>query len=524
MIIERRDIIRIAAGGVCGTMLTPVPWRLLDDSAKWSQNWSWIPPVPRGERTTKESYCTLCPAGCAIRAACVANHPVRLDGALCASGVAGHTVAYHPRRILAVPKTVPVHGRIGILDMGPRRAMSTLLAQAADAFGGAYLRMPDRDEATLVALADLMGRPRGSLGLDLEHTRTLVSFGAPVLERWASPSRVLPRWRTGELRVVQIEAVESRTALAANQWITDEADALKRAKLEEPAVIVDAEGRPSIAAMNVDLGAIGREGGIVARAPLPWRRVESAAAAPHSIDTLFIDASRAHQLVEWPVVRQWLASDATIVVFAPHESGLTKKAHYVLPVAAPFELVEDVETPPYSAVASYQVSQPLHPAPVVKFTAIDHLNAMLQASGRVPPSVSAPEMIKQRQELMASYRPKVARLSVTTVNVPPSEVEAGGELLLVVARAPDRGSPLITKLYEESGLFAPEHLVRMHPETAARLGVGSKATLLIETQHGLTRRSVLPDPAIRPGFLEITETDVTELCAGRVTAAKARKG
>ena len=232
MIIQRRDLIRIAAGGVCGAILTPVPWRLLDDSAKWSQNWSWIPPVPRGERTTKDSYCTLCPAGCAVRATCVANRPVRLEGALCASGIAGHTVAYHPRRIRTGPKSVRVRGRVGILDLGPRRAMSTLLEQAAAAFGGAYLRMPDRDEPTLDALADLTGGPRGSLGLDLERTRTLVSFGAPVLERWAAPSRVLGRWRTGDLRVVQVDTVQSRTALAANQWITDEANAIKQALLK----------------------------------------------------------------------------------------------------------------------------------------------------------------------------------------------------------------------------------------------------------------------------------------------------
>ena len=115
--------------------------------------------------------------------------------------------------------------------------------------------------------------------------------------------------------------------------------------------------------MNMELGAMGRAGGVIARAPLPWPRVESAAGPPHSIDTLFIDASRAYQLVEWPLVRQSLAPGATIIVFASYETALTKKADYVLPVAAPFESVEDLETPPYSAAPSYQVSQPLHPGP-----------------------------------------------------------------------------------------------------------------------------------------------------------------
>ena len=63
----------------------------------------------------------------------------------------------------------------------------------------------------------------------------------------------------------------------------------------------------------------------------------------------------------------------------------------------------------------------------------------------------------------------------------------------------------------------------MHPDTAAQLGVVSGSTVLIETQHGSTRRSALPDPAVHPGFLEITENEVTELCAGRITAAKQGK-
>src|SRR3954466_6298586 len=90
MSVGRRELIQLGAGAGAGLLFTPVPWKLLDDTAKWSQNWSWIPKLPRGEVTAKQTRCGLCPGGCAVEARCVGGSPVYLkgrDAPLCTFGL-----------------------------------------------------------------------------------------------------------------------------------------------------------------------------------------------------------------------------------------------------------------------------------------------------------------------------------------------------------------------------------------------------------------------------------------------------
>ena len=63
----RRDLLVWSAGAAAGLVVTPVPWKLLDDVSIWSQNWPWIPQPARGPVEVKQSFCTLCPNGCGLR-------------------------------------------------------------------------------------------------------------------------------------------------------------------------------------------------------------------------------------------------------------------------------------------------------------------------------------------------------------------------------------------------------------------------------------------------------------------------
>ena len=108
--VTRRDVLRLAGGAAAGVALSPVPWKLTDDLAIWTQNWSWIPTPPKGEETTRLSVCSLCPAGCAVRARCIGGQPVSLHGVaadpvsggvLCALGITAHHLSYHPARVPA---------------------------------------------------------------------------------------------------------------------------------------------------------------------------------------------------------------------------------------------------------------------------------------------------------------------------------------------------------------------------------------------------------------------------------------
>ena len=103
MTTTRRTIVQLSAGVATGTLLSPMPWRLIKDSSLLSENWPGIPVPARGEIRTRVTNCALCPAGCPIKARCVGDQPVSLAGAGCAYGVGAHHLPYHPARLRQGP-------------------------------------------------------------------------------------------------------------------------------------------------------------------------------------------------------------------------------------------------------------------------------------------------------------------------------------------------------------------------------------------------------------------------------------
>ncbi len=263
MNITRRDLLKLAGGSALGLLFTPVPWKVLDDLAIWTQKGAWEP--PHGEHSTRFSVCTLCPAGCAVRARCVGAQPVSLagvtahpqsHGALCPMGLAGHHLAYHPLRaaqplrleskngnIQLVPLAIDEaaagianvlaemaaahHGYVAVLDERPGRTISRLYQHFLAQFPrAAYLTSPGREDATLAALQELFETPCGPLGVDVENTATLLSFGAPICDGWDTPGRIshlrrpqLQQSNGARLQIIQIETRQSRTALQSSSWL-----------------------------------------------------------------------------------------------------------------------------------------------------------------------------------------------------------------------------------------------------------------------------------------------------------------
>lgn len=261
--ITRRDLLKLAGGSALGLLFTPAPWKALDDLSIWTQNGPWAPKPLRGDLTTKFSVCALCPAGCALRARCVGNQPVSLfgvaahplsHGMLCPLGFTGHHLAYHPLRavqplqimysngtIKSVPisrdaaiaeiaqaiKSTAAHENVAVLDARPRRTISMLYRQfLAGLPNGVYLHEPARECATLETLQALLEKPYGPLGVDLENAGTLLSFGAPILDGWGTPGRIMHLRRNQSqldanqrLQIIQIETRQSRTASFADQWL-----------------------------------------------------------------------------------------------------------------------------------------------------------------------------------------------------------------------------------------------------------------------------------------------------------------
>jgi anaerobic selenocysteine-containing dehydrogenase len=358
MPVTRRDVLWGLGGGLAGAALTPVPWKLLDDTSIWTQRRHALPVPPRGPVTFRASACTLCPAGCALQVRCVGPRPVAvrgevrhpLGGGACAIGLTLHHLAYHPLRLTgpavrasgrrepvaldaavarvaqAVESARAASQQVMVLDRRPGRVVSSAWRGLLAALPrGLYATLPGEGE-TLAVLQEGLAKPQ-ALGLDLEGTCTLVSFGAPVLEGWGRPGRMLAV-RKG-LRVVQIDAWRSPSAALADEWVAiapggegplalalahvvareagagvsedvrrslagvsprelaprtglepETIEALARALVRQSPIVAIGGGDPgagplpkdaerAIALLNVALGSVGREGGFVPRRPLP---------------------------------------------------------------------------------------------------------------------------------------------------------------------------------------------------------------------------------------------------------------
>jgi len=267
MEFSRRNFIKFVAGGVGGTLLSPLPWKFIDDIAIWTQNWSWVPVPERGKFSYINTVCMLCPGACGIQIRKVGSRAVKIEGrsdypvnqgAVCPLGMAGLQVLYNEGiRWKAPMKRVGPRGsqewkeiswdeaidtlatRIkGLRDKGnpeklaavdgnqSRSTMALLIKRLLSSIGSPnYLRMP-REEDTHAMVNFLMQGINGPLAFDLENADFILSFGCGLLDGWGSPGRMLSVWRhwvTNEQQhkthIVQVEPRASNTASKADMWL-----------------------------------------------------------------------------------------------------------------------------------------------------------------------------------------------------------------------------------------------------------------------------------------------------------------
>ncbi len=238
------------AGAAAGLMVTPVPWKILDDTSKWSQNWPWIPQAARVPVEVKQSACTLCPNGCGVRVRTAAGSPVGVAGlathpisrgALCPLAFGAHQLNWHPQRLRSVRHRGTAsswneaqaafararsEGGIVVIDGYPGRAASSVLQTFAEKQGGSYRVVRGAEARALQPYEKWTSAPTASLGYDLENAATILSFGAPLLDGWGMPGRFTRLWAERaagmtdpQLRLIQVDASLTRTASRAWQWI-----------------------------------------------------------------------------------------------------------------------------------------------------------------------------------------------------------------------------------------------------------------------------------------------------------------
>ena len=265
MKLDRRAFVKLIAGGVGGTLLSPLPWKMADDTAIWSQNWFWRPSPERGGATTLNTVCQLCSGGCGVRVRLInENRAVNIDGnptnpvsqgGICPLGAAGLQYLYGPSRIetplqqtgkrgdLATMKAISWDEALEILanklrDMrqkarglvcvsGKREGtVPELFARFLHAYGSPnYNVMPAAADAESLGLFVSQGNS-GLLGYDLENAKMVMSFGSGYLDGWGAPSRMMMAfggWRSNSKRdrtkIIQVETRGSLSASKADEWV-----------------------------------------------------------------------------------------------------------------------------------------------------------------------------------------------------------------------------------------------------------------------------------------------------------------
>ena len=264
---NRRNFIKLLVGGAVGVHLTPLPWKLMDDTAIWTQNWPWVPVPPVGDFTNEKSVCTLCPGGCGIQVRKVDKRPVKIEGrtdypvnpgGVCPLGAGGLQLLYNENIRFSGPmKRVGPRGAgkfiplpwdealkeladriIGLRQQGrpetlvavngnpPRASISLLIQRFSEAIGSPnYTSLPTVED-TYTMVNWLMHGNEGPMAFDLENADFVLSFGCGLIEGWGAPGRMLNAWglwhnetNKGKVRIVQIESRASNTASKADQWL-----------------------------------------------------------------------------------------------------------------------------------------------------------------------------------------------------------------------------------------------------------------------------------------------------------------
>jgi hypothetical protein len=575
MKLSRRDLFIYAGGSAAGALLTPAPWRLITDTALWSENWPGIPAPPRGEIRTRFTNCSLCRAGCAVRARCVGDQPVQLAGvaahplsrgALCPFGLTGHHLPFHPARLKqgsaeqalgAVSAAISDagSGRIAVLDLRPGRTVSWTYRRAMAKLNGLYIA------------------PGQSVAYDLHQAKTVLSLGVPLLDGWGTPGNVWAA-RPG-FRLIQAEPIQSRTAALADVWLpvqpgTEDTLALAIANAIEnrngdderavsvaneltqngPALVLDNYGSAAVMALNQSLGAAGHTMVAMPEAPVPdtWRKAAPATSLAQmedrSIGVLLIDESAVDGYLPWHTIEPKLVRDNPVVVtFASGRGGYARHAQFALPAGVYPEFAEDIPTAVDSPAATFRISTPLVAPPAGMVNPAGFIGALagLPKSDAVRERADAIHRAGRGTLFTPADAKTVAVRDITAEAFWKSLSEAGcwideagntqapeaqppesepwpsgsGGLVAILSaqHTPPLMSPLMSKVYQESNLRLAPNWIALHPSDARAARLENGAEAFLQTRLGKCGVRVAVDPAVPAGMVQVgTAPGILDVC------------
>ena len=545
----RRQLFQFAGGSAVGLMLTPAPWRVLTDLALWSENWPGVPRPARGEVRFQFTHCALCPAGCAVRARCVGDRPVSMagvNGGLCPAGVTGHHLPYHPARLLAGDRQkaaadvagamarMKAEERLAVLDLAPGRTASWSYRRSLAALDRGVYLAPEEP----------------ACAVDLLPARTVLSVGVPLFDGWGRPVRV--KAARPNFRLIQVEAMESGTAMLADDWLAVRAGSeamvaraaaglatveqaaeatglsaeriaavVKSVREDAPAVIIGPEMSAEVLGWNVRIGAWGKTVFPRREAPVPkeWSKAAPvtrlAAVADGSLRVLLIDDSAPGAIVPWAEIQPKLAADAVVVAFSWSRGGYAGHATHVLPTAVYPEAPGDLPAPMDAPAREFRLTVPLMAAPEgmtdpVEFAGalaeLDVHNALRERADAIHAAArldGKPDDFWKALNAGHAWTGKAEpcgrapEIAASTIAAPAPDAQWPLRLAFDSPAAPPLASPLFSKLWQESQLCLGPGRVALHPDAAFENGMRAA----LETPYGRRQVEVTLDASVPPGIV-----------------------
>ena len=238
--VKRRTFLQFLAGGAVGTLATPVVWQGIDDTAIWTQNFPWIPRIPKGDVEYTPVVSKFCSSFSGAKIGMIHGNPVcvspDIDNPFSLGGVSSFAgtevqMLYSPSRIrqpmiktesgfqpiswsegieIASKKIKEAGNSLAVLSGDDTSSVNELLcALIANQGSGNYFYMPNERQVAQVAWEMLGGTD--IVVYQYEKSNMIVAIGANVVDSFGLPVRFVKLREKYESKLVYIGSHATNT-------------------------------------------------------------------------------------------------------------------------------------------------------------------------------------------------------------------------------------------------------------------------------------------------------------------------
>ena len=253
MALHRRDFIKFAVGGAIGSLFTPIPWKLADDISIWSQNWPWIPRIPKGEIIKKSSVVKLGNTPYGIFVNLVGNRPCTISGnekhplslgGIDPLGASSCALMYSPSRVKNA-KLKDKNGKFRDISIDKAKEILMLKLKTSQREKDSILFVSGDDTSScneiFSSLISLLGSKlyfyepsdrqkyfkawyqllngNGEIGFDIENSDLLLIAGCNFLDNWGTYVRNQKVFGKNNVKIYFVGPYKNNTSIVSKRSI-----------------------------------------------------------------------------------------------------------------------------------------------------------------------------------------------------------------------------------------------------------------------------------------------------------------